>query len=409
MSLDGKTVYFLGKLAASNREEAAKIVRRAGGKIARKLTPKVEVLVVGEGGSTPTDWSRWNEELDTLTRDAFEAGTLEIVPEADFWSRCHAEGDEAAGEAKARETLYTPSMLAETVGVPINAIRHLETRGFIVPVHHVHRLPYYDYESILPLKIVRSMLDAGLSLPRALDRLARMRRFLPHGQVDIRVRGKDVLFLTEAGPGPVNQDGQHCFSFLLESDFAGEAAPDLAEPEDVYAWGRGDALQVLESVFEPETETENTFSKEAICEAALHCENTLCLEEAAELYRTALALGGPDAQVNFQLAEVLYRLGDLSGARERYFMAIELDEEFVEARANLGCVLVEQGNDEWAAAAFRGALKHHPEYAEVHFHLGMLLNRVGLADEAREHLRIFLELAPDSPWADKIPPVEDPV
>ena len=41
-------------------------------------------------------------------------------------------------------------------------------------------------------------------------------------------------------------------------------------------------------------------------------------------------------EVSFQLAELLYWLGDISAARERYFMTIELDEHFVEARANLG-------------------------------------------------------------------------
>ncbi len=98
----------------------------------------------------------------------------------------------------------------------------------------------------------------------------------------------------------------------------------------------------------------------------------------------------------------MYRLGDLSAARERYFMAIELDEAFVEARANLGCVLAELGSNELAVAAFHGALKYHPDYAEVHFHLGMLFKRLGLTEEAQEHLGLFLELMPDSPWVEKM-------
>ena len=35
-------------------------------------------------------------------------------------------------------------------------------------------------------------------------------------------------------------------------------------------------------------------------------------------------------------------------------MAIELDEDYVEARANLGCVLAEWGQRELAIAAFEG-------------------------------------------------------
>ena len=117
------------------------------------------------------------------------------------------------------------------------------------------------------------------------------------------------------------------------------------------------------------------------------------------MYRTALAVGGPDAAACFALAELLYRLGDVTAARERYFMTIELDEEYVEARANLGCVLAELGQRELAIAAFEGALAFHDEYPDVHYHLARNLDDLGRADEAEVHWRAFLDLAPESPWA----------
>src|SRR5262249_45964194 len=67
------------------------------------------------------------------------------------------------------------------------------------------------------------------------------------------------------------------------------------------------------------------------------------LARAAEMYRAALAAGGPQPELCFHLADVLYRAGEPAAARERYFMALELDEDYVEARANLGCVLCELG------------------------------------------------------------------
>jgi tetratricopeptide (TPR) repeat protein len=117
------------------------------------------------------------------------------------------------------------------------------------------------------------------------------------------------------------------------------------------------------------------------------------------MYRAALAAGGPRAELCFQTAELLYRLGDLGGARERYFMAIEIDENYVEARANLGCVLAETGQHELAAAAFQGALRYHPDYADVHYHLARTLDELQRAGEAAVHWQAFLELSPDSPWA----------
>ena len=91
----------------------------------------------------------------------------------------------------------------------------------------------------------------------------------------------------------------------------------------------------------------------------------------------SLAAGGPSPEICFQLAELLYRLGDVTAARERYYMAIELDEDYVEARANLGCVLAETGQLELAVAAFQGALRYHSDYPDVHYHLARTLDDLG--------------------------------
>ena len=82
-------------------------------------------------------------------------------------------------------------------------------------------------------------------------------------------------------------------------------------------------------------------------------------------------------------------------------MAIELDEDYVEARANLGCVLAETGQHELAVAAFEGALRYHPDYADVHYHLARTLDELDHRSEAEEHWRAFLAQAPDSPWAEE--------
>jgi len=125
------------------------------------------------------------------------------------------------------------------------------------------------------------------------------------------------------------------------------------------------------------------------------------LAAAADMYRAAMAAAGPKPEICFQVAELLYRLGDLAGARERYYMAVELDEDYVEARANLGCVLAETGQHELAVAAFEGALRYHPDYADAHYHLARTLDQLGRRDEAEAHWRAFLAQAPDSPWAEE--------
>ena len=117
-------------------------------------------------------------------------------------------------------------------------------------------------------------------------------------------------------------------------------------------------------------------SPEQMCRLAAELEEDGQLAAAAEMYRAAMAAAGPKAEICFQVAELLYRLGDLGGARERYYMAIELDEDYVEARANLGCVLAETGQRELAVAAFEGRCGYHPDYADVHYHLARTLDEL---------------------------------
>jgi len=371
-----QTVYFLGKLSGANRKEAAEVVRLAGGKIANRLSADVDLVVVGDENLLKQDWNLWNDQLDAETREAFEKGTLTIISETLFWERY---GEEQYGDPQAEQThtWYTPSMLAKLTGLPLPILRRLQRERLITPVRQVFRLAYFDREVILPLKLMQNMIEAGLSLPSAMDRLRKIGRYKPESLAAIRLDGKDLIFTTEEGN--IDQNGQKRLAFA-----------DIPEP--VLMPELFDPLAVLDSIFEPDTESNDPV---VLCEAACELEAQSNWEGAANLYRAALAAGGANPQINFQLAETLYRLGDLSGARERYFSAIELDENFVEARANLGCVLAELGQDDLAAAAFRGALKLHPDYAEVRLHLGMLLKRQERFDEAEEQFQLFKELMPE--------------
>ena len=98
---------------------------------------------------------------------------------------------------------------------------------------------------------------------------------------------------------------------------------------------------------------------------------------------------------------MLYRVNEVIAARERYYSAIELDPDYVEARASLGCVLVETGQIDLAIAAFRGALSLYEDYADVHYNLARVLDDTGREVESKHHWRRFLQLSPDSPWAEE--------
>ncbi len=91
----------------------------------------------------------------------------------------------------------------------------------------------------------------------------------------------------------------------------------------------------------------------------------------------------------------------MGAARERYYNAIEIDDDFVEARVNLGCVLAETGQLDLAIAAFQGALARDDHYPDVHYHLARSLDEIGSTDMATRHWIRFVQLAPQSPWAEE--------
>src|SRR4029078_9232089 len=184
-------------------------------------------------------------------------------------------------------------------------------------------------------------------------------------------------------------------------DFAGASAEPVGataeKPPIALPFAMAEALRRSSSQRQPSS---HPYAADDLRTLAVELEEDGRGDQAIEVYRAILVSGEFTAEDHFALAELLYRAGDLPAARERYYIAIELDEDFVEARSNLGCVLAEQGEVELAEAAFRGALECHPHYADAHYHLARLLDRMGQAAEAAQHWQHFTRLAPAHPVAE---------
>jgi tetratricopeptide (TPR) repeat protein len=305
------------------------------------------------------------------------------------------EGPEIEPGSAERETgiqrLYTPAMLAELLGVPVAEVRRWHRHKLIVPAQEVRRLPYFDVPEVATAQRLVQLFRAGVSPQNMEKKLADLARLLPGVERPLLhplvfVQGPSVLL--RQGEGLIEAGGQLRFDFE-DTEFP----PPAASPEAASVSPPAAAVGVLRSV------EDASLSAEQMRGLAAELEDAGRLSEAADLYRAAMAAAGPDPEGCFQLAELLYRQGDTGGARERYYMAIELDEDYVEARANLGCVLAETGQRELAMAAFEGALRCHPDYADAHYHLARTLDDLGHRRIAEQHWRKFLALAPDSPWA----------
>lgn len=383
----GRRVAFVGKLAGMSRRDARQFVRDHGGVPVEGLEPAPEVVVLGEAELPLSDAAEFLATNEGLRRAARQ-GDLTVITETQLWQQLgFVEGERHI------HRLYTPAMLADLLGVSVSVVRRWRRRGLIVPAREVRRLAYFDFQEVATARRLAELLAAGVSPRKIEQKLAALGRLVPEvarplAQLSVIVEGKQLLL--RQGDGLIEPGGQLRFDFGMPPS---EPSAAGVEPVSIGVPPRPDSTE------DEPPEGDTSASPDQMREWAARLDDEGRLEQAADAYRTALVAGGPDAETCFLLAELLYRLGDITAARERYYMAIELDEDYVEARANLGCVLAETGLPELAVAAFEGALAYHQDYPDVHYHLARTLDELGRREEAELHWRIFLDLTPDSPWA----------
>ncbi len=300
-----------------------------------------------------------------------------------------------SGAHPATHGLFTPTMLAGLLAVPVSTVRSWQRRRLIQPVIVVRRIPYFDFGQLAAGRQLVQLVGQGISAASLRQKLDRLARWMPHESLaglTLSVEGNQIV---------IRRDGQ-----LIEPggqrriDFGRQLFRD--EGDD-----KGATLDVIpirrlaDGLAESRGEVPHADEAATLRRLADQREDAGQIDEAIEAWRRLHLIRGPRADSCYRLGELLYLTGDASGARERYFMALEMDPALVEARASLGCVLLELGENELAIAALRGALEYDSDYPDVHFHLASALELMGDDLEARKHWRRFLELSPLGPWSDE--------
>ena len=386
-SIAGLRIALVGRFGGMNQKQAAHVLRSFDALVVDHDDSNLDWVVIGAEESPLAE----ADLLSTRMRDSAARGDVEVVHETDLWQRL--------GLVEIEQSIrryHTPAMLAHLLGVSVHVIRRWQRRGLITPVRTLHRLPYFDFQEVATARRLAQWIATGAS-PQAIERrLVELVEVLPElqrplDQLSILVEGSHVLL--RGGEGLLEPNGQLRFDFdsldqnarddAIEANQSGVTKLAIyEEPPDVV----------------PFRSPEDLFSDDLL-DAAFEAEEDGDLALAVDYCHAILARDGPRPDIDFQLGELLYRSGEVVAARERFYSAIETDPDFVEARMGLGCVLQETSQIDLALAAFRGALELHEDYSEAHYHMANLLDELGQDQEAEHHWQRFLELAPESPWA----------
>ncbi|WP_428265020.1 tetratricopeptide repeat protein [Haliangium sp.] len=314
--------------------------------------------------------------------------------------------------------LYSIKDVAQIFGLEESRLRYWAQTGFVNPSERRRGRMYYTFRDLVAVRAAKGLLDAGLSVQKVRKNLDALRALLPDvthpaSKMHIVSDGENVVAV-DRGMAFEPTSGQVVMSFAVEAlsrelghvaplPDAAHAAEAEATPADHAATDQTDSDAHSASADPDRAPTEPGEPATGYqcfvqgCEAEAQGETEL----ATELYRQAIARQPSLASAHTNLGNLLYRSGDLMGARDAYEHALELEPAQAEARFNLGNLLEDLGETELAIAELRRVCWTHPEFADAHYNLGLVLARVGGLNQARRHLERYLELDGDSDWAER--------
>ena len=369
----GRCVMAVGRFASMNRQELSDLLDANGARYTVNLGRGVSVVIVGQQDWPVTANGTLPEALRAVRRlIRHEKSGIRVVSEEQFLT---ALGLSAYRESVQR--LYTVSTLTELLDVPREQLKAWVTAGLIRPAKIEYGVWFFDFRQVTAAKRLWELVRSGVPLRRLRLTLEQLCKWMPDcgdplQQLTVLEQSGQLLIRLEEGDLSA-LDGQLHFDFQNR-------------PESV------DAPPTLRLVTGPTTAQEWK-------ELGAEQEQAGYLDEAAESYREALAAGGPDASVCFDLANVLKALGHKEQALERYRQAVEIEPNFADAWNNLGTLLAGMEKHEEAVRAFRRALIIGPEDIRAHFNLGCALDELGRNAEAAKHWKAYLRFDTASEWA----------
>ncbi len=420
LPLAGETVTFTGTLASMIHREAISLVEQYGGRATQSVSGSTTMLVMGEEG--------WPLEADGVTSQKLQQVMQMIADGADVQIVAESDWLQLLGLDDRRDEIrraHTPAMLSQLLDIPVRMIRRWARLGLIRPVRRVCRLPYFDYREVSSARRLAALLDQGVSpevLEKSLAELSHAIAGTDRSLAQLNLLVQDDKVLMRDDRGVLNpRTGQRLLDFDSTESFGvfvpePDADFDDSEDEGLVSLPFSAAQQQREDRRMTDWNAEEWFhegcrlTEEAEFESAINSFRNAMSLLASEL---ATLRSSPDpfqddhlsvfpdpADVNFHLADALYRAGRVDAAIERYYCAIESAPDFIEAWTQLGCLQAEQGQPDAAEQSLLTAISIHAANPDALLHYAQLLDNSNRAAEAVSYWKQYLQHDSRGPWAD---------
>jgi len=376
-------VAFAGRLSSTTRKEAESLVRQGGGRVAKTVSGRTTILVVGAHGWALRPDGGVSVKLEQAEKLKARGGRIRIVSELVFAEMAGRGPDAFAPKA------FGIDHVAQVVGVDRATIERWERLGLIAS----EASRGYDFQDIVSLQTIARLVSDGVRperIRRSLLRLAEVSPGVERPLAQLKVVSSDTGdLLAQVGESLVSPDGQQFFDFkpvqpsepkVSHTDSCSEVEPPRPT--------------LVESVVGEEPR-----SASDLFELAVELEEDEQYARAASLYRRVIAMEPGWAEAYFNLGNVIRMVGRSEGAEELYRLALAHDPDHPLSWYNLADVLEESGRQEEAAASLARAIDADPAFADAHFNRAVCLEELGRPRDAQAHWRAYLRLDPHSEWA----------
>ena len=279
-------------------------------------------------------------------------------------------------------TSYSARHAAQLIGLPESAVRSCIRDGIVGTPNTVPaQLTFRDLSA---LRTVKSLVEAGLSLPHVRRELVRIQQSLPAGtslaELTVEARGGRVHVSGPDGVAELGGPGPVAGQLALPFDFP--AHPALPEGE-------------LHELPRPIDAAILTIAVPATADQWI--ERGMQLEErdpvaAIDAYRRSLRLRPECTEAWINLGRLFAESGDALAAHDCFRSALELDPAEATAYYNLGVLAQDAGKEADAIALYRRALEIDPHLAEAHYNLATLFDRSGDSRAAIRHINEYRKL-----------------
>jgi tetratricopeptide (TPR) repeat protein len=342
MDLGDRAVALYGRFSTGMRERLQRDIAGAGGSVARDLTRRSDLLVVGALATALID----SGALPTRLCAARERG-VPILGERAF------EAALAGDDERATATLPLTTALAQT-GLTRDDADLLAAFDLIVLDGDNCR-----FGDAATIRTAAELLQQARSRADVVRILARAR--------DLSPLGRHRVVMTPAG-------------------------------EAALQWQEG--LTTLEGqgwlpIDDGHASIDDLFEGGALAEADGE------LDEAARLYDMAGRADRSDAIAPYNYANIRLAQGHADQAILAYQRALARDSRFIEARYNLAQALEAAGKAEAASAELGRVLDADPTHSDAVFNLAQLRMKAGQVGAAKALYERYLALDPPDDWAAK--------